>query len=125
MLLSLFTISVFLGITSSSNERVVNRWREQYAEEENTAETQWTLVWDSRREKVTRYVNETRGRLRAAPSEDNTLHLPLYDINRLSRMTKIARSKPGQRHKVLELTDTNFFDVLNQPTNERYFEQTK
>ena len=88
-------------------------------EERNSPRRKYTLIWDSHREKVTRYVNENQEKIKIIPSETSTLKLPDDVINQYRRMVRVGRLRSGSRQKVLEVSNTNFFDILNGISNSR------
>jgi len=113
ILLRLLALLHLMLVCICGFEEVSNKLQQRFIEEQSIPRRRYTLFWDSHREKVTQYVNENKEKIRLNPSETLLLKLPNDVINNFRRLTRIGRSRSGLHQKVLEISNFNFFDILN------------
>ena len=99
-------------------KKVINKPGHRFEEEEFAPQERYTLFWDRRQEKVTRYLTDNKNKIRINPEKSSTLNLPDDVINNFRKLTSKARSKTESRQKVLEISNYNVINVYEGRVNQ-------
>ena len=111
-MLRLFALCL-LFLSINGFEELKNSPRQGFiSEERNSSQKRYTLIWESHREKVTRYVKENPEKINIILNEASTIKLPDDVINQYRGMDRVGRLGSGLQQKVLKLPNMNIF-VIN------------